>query len=451
MISRFYNFARFSIMNRIITKVGLLTAISLVIANMIGTGVFTSLGFQAAGIKSVLPLLLLWIAGGVVALCGALTYGELAASMPRSGGEYNYLSRLYHPAIGFLSGWVSATVGFAAPMAISAIAFGDYFSTIYPGVDVKILASGLIILLTLINISSFKLGSGFQMFFTLLNLALIVIISIAGLIKGSHEHFHFSASTEDFKQVLNPAFAISLIYVSFAYSGWNSASYIAGEIKDPVKNLPKALFSGTFIVMLLYVLLNFVFLYTVPIDALSGKLQVAHISAERIFGAEGAIMISGIISIGLIASVNAMMIAGPRVTQVIGEDFPIFKFLARKNASGTPVQATILQAVIALTLIATATFKMVMTYIGFTLGIFTSLTVAGIFIHRYRNGKTTAYTTLGFPVTPIIFLGLEFWMLYYTLRESPRESLWGLGTVITGLLVYYLAKENNSKREKVNQ
>jgi basic amino acid/polyamine antiporter, APA family len=425
------------------TKIGLVTAICLIVANMVGVGVYTSIHYQAMGIKSISAILFLWVIGGLVALSGALTYGELAVRMPRSGGEYNYLSNIYHPAIGFLSGWVSATVGFAAPLAAMAIAFGFYFSNI-SGIDPKILAYALVILLTLINISSFKLGSSFHTVFTIINIALIVLISAAGYFLGDHSHFTFTATSTDIDAIFEDSFAVSLVYVSFAYSGWNSATYIAGEIKDPARLLPKALFFGTLIVLVLYLLLNFTFLYTVPLHQLAAHKEIAFTSATNIFGHEGAKIISVVISIGLVASVNGLMIAGPRVTQVIGEDFPFFQKFAKQNPSGTPIYGTLLQSFIALVLIATSKFEEIIRYIGFTLSLFTTLAVVGVFIYRYKNPSSeNTYRTWGYPVTPCILILLELWMMYYLCKNETKESLFGLATVLLGLVIYYFVRKKN--------
>jgi APA family basic amino acid/polyamine antiporter len=428
--------------NRKTPKIGLITAICLIAANMIGTGVFTSLGFQVINIQSVSTLLLLWIAGGIVALCGALTYAELAVSMPKSGGEYRYLSNLYHPSIGFLSGWVSVTLGFTGPIAIASMAFGNYFSNLVE-LSPDLLATILLIVITCINIASLKAGSNFQTIFTIVNLSLILLIIICGLILPDHSHFHITYTAKDFKQAISPDFFESLVYVSFAYSGWNSATYIAEDIENPGKNLPRALFWGSFIVTLLYLFLNYIFLYSTPIPELSGQVQVAFIAAKNIFGQQGAIIIAIIISIGLIASVNSMMFTGPRVTRAIGEDFPIFKKLAHLNKKGSPVYAILLQFVIALILVHTSGFQQVMTYIGFTLSLFTTLTVGGVFINRFKNpSHPSQYRTVGYPLTPILFIVIEVFMMVYIFIKNPWPSIAGFLTILSGLFVYVLINKN---------
>ncbi len=421
-------------------------AIAVVVSNMVGTGVYTSLGLQVAGVHSVLALLFIWITGGLVALCGALTYGELAARIPKSGGEYIFLSRIFHPALGFMSGFISITIGFAAPLAIAAIALGSYAANLIP-VSPMIITVSVILILTLINLSSFKTGVNFNFVTTGLNILLILLLCIAGLITGPHSSFDFTAQSSDFRQIINPAFAVSLVYVSFAYSGWNSATYITHQIKDPVRNLPKILITGTLIVMVLYTLLNFVFLYTVPLADLEGKVDVAYISARNIFGSTGGNFIAGLISIGLIASINSLLIFGPRVTQALADDYNPLRILGHENKHGSPVYGTILLAVISLALIATSTFGQIMTLLGFTLSLFTITSVIGVIVLRIRmktNGEPF-YHTFGYPWIPLFFIIVEGCMALYVLIGKPVQSFLGIAIAITGLIIYLIINRITKK------
>lgn len=414
-------------------------AIAIVVSNMIGTGVYTSLGLQAAGVHSVLALIFIWITGGLVALCGALTYGELAARIPKSGGEYVFLSRIFHPLFGFLSGFISMTIGFAAPMAIAAIALGTYAGNLIPVAPI-VIAISVIIILTVLNSSSFRTGANFNFVATNINVLLILTLCIMGFIKGHHSGFSFTLLQSDFKQIINPAFAVSLVYVSFAYSGWNSAAYITHQVKNPVKNLPVILISGTLIVMTLYTLLNFVFLYTVPLVDLEGKVDVAFLSAQNIFGPLGGKFVAVLISIGLIASINSLLILGPRVTQAIAEDYTLLRFLGIENKNGSPFYATILLTVVALALIWTSTFEQIMTLIGFTLSLFTIMSVTGVFVLRYKMKKNGEdfYHTFGYPFIPIFFILVEGCMMVYVFANRPVQSLIGIGITFIGLIIYLL-------------
>jgi basic amino acid/polyamine antiporter, APA family len=420
-------------------------AIAIVVSNMIGTGVYTSLGLQAAGIHSVFALILIWITGGMVALCGALTYGELAARIPKSGGEYIFLSRIYHPALGFLSGFISMTIGFAAPMAIAAIALGTYSANLIP---VAPLVTGItvIVILTVLNSSSFKTGTNFNFITTIINVVLILALCIMGFAKGHYGGFSFTLGRPDIKQVINPAFAISLVYVSFAYSGWNSAAYITHQVRNPVKNLPVIFISGTLIVLTLYSLLNFIFLYTVPLPDLEGKIDIAFLAARNIFGPMGGKFVAVLISIGLIASINSLLILGPRVTQAIAEDYIPLRFLGSENRNGSPFYATILLTVISLALIFTSTFEQIMTLIGFTLSLFTILSVTGVFILRYRMKKNgeDLYHTFGYPYVPLFFILVEGCMMIYVFFNRPVQSLIGIGITFVGLMIYFVLIKSKS-------
>jgi len=424
--------------------IGLYTATSLVIANMVGTGVFTSLGFQVLGLHSVFSLLLLWIIGGVAAGCGALAYGELGAAMPRSGGEYHYLSRIFHPAIGFMSGWVSATVGFSAPTALAAMALGKYASEVFTSLNPTALAIGVVVLLTIIHASGTRVGSRFQSVFTSLKVLLILFFIAAGLIVGgvSGHHIQVMPDTGALREIFSRDFAISLFFVSYAYSGWNASAYIAGEIDRPQRNLPRSLLTGTLVVTVLYALLNFVFLYTTPMDQLAGKLEVGYIAATNIFGGTGGRMMGLVIALLLVSSVSAMIMAGPRVTQVMGQDLPLLRWFATTNRKGVPAVAIVVQSSISVLLILTSTFERVLTYMGFTLNLFTMMAVTGVIVLRARQPELPRPSRMwGYPYTAIVFLLIGLWILVYGLIYKPVESLAGLATVLTGLIVYGVGRK----------
>ena len=426
--------------------VSLLTAICIVVANMIGTGVFTSLGFQVTDIQSGFALLFLWIMGGVFAFCGALVYSELGAAMPRSGGEYYYLSRIYHPVVGFLSGWVSVTVGFAAPIAASAMALGAYFSSVVPLLPPQAIALLVVFGVSLIHARNLELGSYFQQIFTILKVVLIVVLIGCGLIFAEPQNLVFLPSTTDLSLIFSSPFAISLVYVTYSYSGWNAAIYLASEVEEPEKNIPRSLISGTLIVMGLYLLLNFIFLHTTPINQLVGELEVGYIAANQIFGSQGAKIMGLLISFGLISSISSMVLAGPRVTQVIGEDIPFFKILAKKNAHGIPFYAIILQLFIVTILLITSSFEAIITYLGFTLTLSSFMTVLGVFIYRLRYPESPRpYQAWGYPLTPIVFLTISLWMLVFLLFSKPMESFAGMGTLVIGLIVYFLGSKSKLK------
>ena len=423
-----------------VKKFSLWTAIAVVVANMVGTGIFTSLGFQLLDIHSPFVLMMLWVVGGVTALCGALTYAELSARLPRSGGEYNFLSQIWHPSAGFVSGWVSATIGFAAPIALAAMTFGAYLSAVFPEVDQTLSASLLVVALTILHCISRAASGGTQSIMTALKVLLILVFCfMVAIFSEQPQTFSLAPQIGDQTLVLSSAFAVSLIYVNYGYTGWNAATYITNEIEDPQKNLPIILISGTLIVMVLYLLLNYFFLFGAPIEALEGKIEIGVIVAEQALGEVGGSVMGGLLSLMLISTVSAMVLAGPRVLQVIGEDFKIFSFLSTVR-QGVPIVAILFQSAIALGFILSSTFESVLVFAGFVMGLNTVFTVAGVFVLRFRKiGEEGIYRTWGYPVTPLIYLGLTIWTLTYILINRPQEGLNGLALIGTGLVVYYLS------------
>lgn len=441
-------------------KIKVFTATLIVIASMIGTGVFTSLGFQLIGVHSGFGILMLWLVGGIIALCGAFSYGELASAMPRSGGEYIYLSKIFHPFAGFLSGWVSATVAFAAPAALAAMALGTYVNKVFSSINPEFLAVSVIVIITFIHSFNLRQSSRFQNIFTILEIILIVFFIIAGFMINTPQPISLlphpsTAVNEGWHSIFSSSFAVSLIYVSYAYSGWNTATYMSSDIENPRHNVPKSLFYGTIIVMVLYVFLNCIFLYSAPIKEMQGQVEVGLISAIHIFGLKMGNLMGLMIALLLVASISSFVMAGPRVAKVMGEDLKQLSFLSITNKHGVPYVAKIVQGVISLFLIFTGSFGKVLLYIGFTLSLSTFFTVLGLFILRYRsNGKTDGYKTFGYPITPVIFLALTGWMLYFTMMDHPKESLLGLATILAGSIVYFIKKpvtpihENNIVAEQ---
>lgn len=431
-----------------IQGIGLFTAISYVVANMVGTGVFTSLGFQlAGGVTDIFAIILLWLMGAIIAYTGAQVYGELGSVMPRSGGEYNFLSKLYHPSLGFTSGFFSMFVGFAAPIALAAMALGTYFSNVYEGINPKITGAIVIVIITFIHSYSIKSGGNFQVVFTLIKILLIIAFIVSGFFFSSEkQNIAVIPTSITWEQILSSGFAVSLIYVYYSYSGWNAAAYFVSELKNPVKTLPRSLITGTLLVAVLYVLLNYVFLLVSPIGDLSGQLDVGAVAATSIFGAKGGVIMSGLISLLLISTISSMVFAGPRVIQVIGEDFPALKFMSIKSKKGVPFFAIIVQSIISLILLLTSTFEALLTYLGFVMNIFAFLTVAGIFIHRRKfPTMTRPYKALGYPVVPIIFMLFVIWNFYYLFRERTAETIMGLATLALGFIIYFILTKFSTK------
>jgi len=423
-----------------IARISTVTATAIAIADMIGIGVFTSLGFQVKEIPTGFSLLMLWVVGGVTALCGALSYAELAAALPRSGGEYNFLSRIYHPAVGFLAGWVSATVGFAAPTALAAMAFGVYFEGVFPGWPPLVLGLSLTWIVALVHLSGIRHGSTFQNVSTAIKVVLIVAFIVAGFTVASPQPISFAPSARDLDHLLDAPFAISLVFVMYSYSGWNAATYIINEVRDPQKSLPISLFAATLIVLVLYVALNAVFLYTTPIQSMAGQLDVGLIAGKWIFGDAGGRIVGALICIGLISSVSAMMWIGPRVTMTMGEDISALRFFARTTKTGVPRAAILFQLAVSTVLLLTQSFEAVLDFIQFSLTACSFLAVLGVIVLRREQPLLPRpYLVWAYPITPVLFLMVTAFMMYYLITQRPMQSLAGLLMMLAGLSVYAIS------------
>lgn len=425
---------------------GAFSATMIVVASMVGTGVFTTTGILLETTPSAPAVLWGWLIGGVVAFFGALAYAELVAMYPKNGGEYQILSKVFHPAVGFVAGWVSLIVGFSAPIASAAMAFGKYASHSMPGLNEFWAAFIVIVALSVIHAVKVTLGSVVQNVFTVLKLLLVGGFVIGGLALGDFSRITAESPAETWTVMLSPGFAIGLIYVTYAYTGWNGSAYIAGEIKNPTKSLPKALALGTGIVTLIYLGLNTVFLAAAPISELTGSIEIGAVAAASLFGTGTGRIFSAVIALLLVSSLSAMIMAGPRIYQSIGDDYPVFRFLTRRKGGSGPFWAICLQAVISIGMLMTARFDQLITYMGFTLSVSAALTVFGVFVMRRREPDAVRpYRCWGYPVTPILFILLSLWMIIFTFVENPVVALAGSGTILAGLGVYYVSRPKNKK------
>ncbi len=426
--------------------VSVVVAIAIVVADMVGVGVFTSLGFQVKDIPSGFSILLLWTVGGVVALCGVFSYGELGAMFPRSSGEYNFLKRAFHPAFGFVAGWVSATVGFAAPVALAAMAFGEYGKSILPNAPPIALAIGVVWLVSLVQLTGVRHSGTFQLIATILKVLLIIAFLLAGFAIGTPQPISFAPQASDFAFIASAPFAISLVFVMYSFSGWNAATYIIGEMRLPERNLPRAMLAGTLIVMVLYVALNAVFLHTAPISNLAGQLDVARISGSYIFGKFGGRIVSAMICFGLISSISAMMWIGPRVMMTMGEDIPALRVFARRSTSGAPAYAILFQLAVASLMLFTRSFEAVLDFIQFALLFCSFFTVLGVIKLRITHPDLPRpYRAWGYPVSPLVFLLVTGFMMYYLLTQRPLQSVLGIAIMIVGLLIYAVFRKQTGK------
>jgi APA family basic amino acid/polyamine antiporter len=420
--------------------IGFITASAIVIANIIGTGIFTSLGFQLPGIQSGFALLMLWIVGGITALCGAICYGELSAALPRSGGEYHFLSEIYHPAIGFMAGFVSATVGFAAPIALAAMAFGKYFRGVFDFGSPVVLSFVLVWVVALFHFGNLRLGSAFQNLWTIVKLFLISVLIGAGFFVEQKQAITFLPQPGDTMSIFSGAFAVALVYVMYSYSGWNASTYIIGEVKEPERNVPRSLFAGTIVVIAAYVLLNAVFLMTTPMSEMRGRIEVGLIAGKHIFGADGGRIVGALICLGLVSTISSMTWIGPRVTMSMGEDHWLLRLLGQKNSQGVPTNAMIVQLLIVSLLLLSRSFESVVQYTQFSLLICSLLAVIGVVVLRVRRPEIARpYRVWLYPLPPFVFATITFWMMIYLLCSKTVESLAGLGTAVVGFALYFFA------------
>ena len=420
-------------------KFGRHTAVSIVIANMIGTGVFTSLGFQLLDIQSAPVIIVLWVVGGVLALCGALCYAELGAALPRSGGEYNFLGQIYHPAAGFVSGWISTTIGFAAPTALAAITSATYLNAVFSAIPVVPAAAALVTVVGFVHLGSRSGSARFQLLFTAVKVLLIVLFILAAWWQVEElQIVRWMPDSSDLPLISSGAFAIALIYVNYAYTGWNAATYLVGEVEGGGLYLPRILLLGTAVVMLIYVVLHIMFLTVAPMQALQGKLEIGYVVAGFAFGDAGSALVGLMLAVLLVSTVSAMVIAGPRALQVIGQDFSALRFLAFENKHGIPAVAIALQTAITLILVVTSTFDAILVFASFTLALNTLLTVAGVWILRRKQPNLPrSFEVPWYPWPVLIYVGITLWTLIFVLYERPVEALIG-GLLITAGWLFYL-------------
>jgi len=413
---------------------------AVVVASMVGTGVFTTTGFLLADLRSGLWVVLAWLAGGVLAACGALAYGALASAIPESGGEYVFLSRTFHPAVGYLAGWISLTAGFAAPLASAAIAFGNYVAPFLP-VGFPPSAASIIILAlaALLHASSSHHGSRIHSWVVVCELVLIVSLALFGL---SQARVPINTTIAN-QPVPFPIadFAVSLVWISFSYAGWNAAVYIGGEVKNPERTLPRALLLGTGFTTVLYMLLNIAFVRAGDPSLLAGKLEVGQLASVIWGGPLLGKFVSALVALALAASISALTFTGPRVVGRMAQDGYLPRWLAPAPGKA-PRHSIFLILVLAVVLVATATYQHLLTYIGVLLGLSNAATVVGLF--RLKKAQPSL-PVVGWPVVPAIFLAMVAWMVAFTIYRKPIESLVGAATLAAGLFAYWLQTRGQTK------
>ena len=416
---------------------------------MVGTGIFTVPAFARGATSSGLGMLGIWMVGAALAVCGALCYAELATRMPRAGGEYQYLSRVYGPMWGFVSGWITFFVGFAAPTAASALAAVAYAAAIFPNWNANAplfagITQGALVaaLLPLAFAFWHSLGvrpSGrLQSTLMMTTIGSIALLVVAGFLTRRGNWHGVIQSTQ-----ASGSWWVALVQVSFAYTGWNGATYLAGEIEDPRRNLPRALIGGTLIVVALYLALNLFFLYALPVEAWRPDIAVGRDAAERLFGTAGGRFVSAIITFTIIGSLSAWTAAGPRVYFAMAYDGLAPAAFKRLGAqSRAPIVALFAQAVVAGMLALTGAFDVLLIYVGAGLLLFSGFTVAAVYVVRHRFGADEAshFRVPGYPFTPALFLLLVLVSCVQSFLESPIPTGAALVTLLAGFACYFIGR-----------
>ena len=423
------------------------TAFAIVVGSMVGTGVFTSLGFQLLEFESGFALMLLWAVGGLCAFCGAVCYCELAAAIPRSGGEYSFLRAVFHPAVGFVGGWISFTIGFSATAALVAMTFGAYTAAGVPWVNPQLAGIGLILVVTALHSYSHRSSAGLQASFTFVKIVLILMFCVAAWIfVESPQDLSFAPQVTDLGLVTSSGFAISLIYVNYAYAGWNATTYVTEEFNQPTRTINRALMLGTGAVLILYLLLNATFLVVAPTSAMKGEIEIGFIAATYAFGDVGAQFMSLMLAILLVSTLSALVLAGPRVLSRIGRDYPALGWLAKTNRHGVPAPAIATQSTLAIMFILTGTFESILFFGGLLLGVSAFSTVLASIWRRFRNGAPERYRMPLFPLPPVLFLMVSGWAMVYAAWDRILEGVFAVGMVILGLGLYCIVDIFNSRK-----
>lgn len=441
----------------LLRQLGFASAVALVVSNMVGTGIFATTGFMAGDLGSAKLILGAWLAGALFALCGALTYSELGVNFPRSGGEYVYLTQAFGPTWGFITGWVSFFAGFSAPIAAAALAFSDYLGHFFPSLKqanaaviigspsftlklggAQLVASGLIAAFTALNCLGIGRVARIQNLLTGTKMLVIIIFVGSGFLFGTGSWSHLTEPAVRTAPTSLPVqFVISLLWVMVGYSGWNAATYVAEELKQPERTLPAALATGTALVAILYLGLNLLFVYATPLESMKGVVAVGSLAASSLFGPRVAGIFALLMAISITSTVNAMITIGPRVYYAMAKDGAFFRAAARVHPRWhTPVAAILSQGLCAMLMTLTP-FPQLVLYIGFSLTFFTVMSVGSVFLfRRRRDWRRLRPLNFCFPLIPAAYILVGVCMICYGIVWQPRASSAALGTIALGAVIF---------------
>ena len=426
------------------------TATCVLVSSVVGTGIFTSTGFMARDIGDPWVILLLWGGGALLALTGAMCYSELGAAFPLVGGDYVYLREAYHPFVAFLSGWASFTVGFGAAIAAGAMGFASYVLQLFPSevdftLQLKGFALALIWSLTVVHVAGVGPGGVLQQILTVLKIGAILLLIVGAFTVGNGEWQHMVMTST--KPDVGPGgLVVSFIFVTYAYSGWNAAGYIAGEMINPTRSIPRTMIGGTLLVGTLYVILNLVYFYALPIHALATPplMPVAEKAAVEMFGPTAAHFVTILLCISIAGAVSAMIWTGPRVYYAMAQDgfLPGF-FSDTEGNHGTPVRSIILQSLWVTVLVLSGSFEQLVIYSGLIITAFTALTVGAVIVLRQKRPQLVRpYQVPFYPVLPVCYVLVAGVIMIFLSVEKPAETFWACLTLSAGIPLYFLMRKN---------
>jgi APA family basic amino acid/polyamine antiporter len=446
-------------------ELGLFDAVMLIVGNIIGIGIFVTTGEIAQSLPSPGGILLIWLLGGLLALAGALSFAELAASLPFSGGDYIYLKEAYGPMVGFLSGWSSFLVTFSGSIALLAVVFTAFLSFFLPflsqdhvffslslfGYSLSISPGHLFSILVVLALSAIHyrgvgMGALLQNVLTLLKISALLGIILLGVFLGKGSTDHFFPFFELDKMSNLSQFGFAFIPVIFTYAGWNAVTYMAGEVKQPERNLPRALLWATLLVILLYLAINAVYFYAVPVDKMQGAIRVSEVATTALFGYQTSAWITAMITISILGALNVTVMIGPRIYFAMAQDGLFFHNLTRVHPRFyTPSNAVIVQALWSSLLILTGTFNFLLNYVSVIIAIFSALTVGAVLILRMKRPELKRpYEVWGYPLVPLLFVLANLGIALATLREKPLDALWGVAIVGLGVPAYLFWSRSKS-------
>ncbi|MFQ5850095.1 MAG: APC family permease [Candidatus Binatia bacterium] len=448
-------------------ELGFFDSVMLIVGSTIGIGIFITTGLIAQLVPSPGGILLVWFLGGLLALAGALSCAELGSSLPYPGGDYIYLREAYGPLLGFLSGWSSFFVTFSGSVASLAVGFTEFMAFFVPllkrnqilfsleglGFPLQlslapVFSISVILMLSIIHVVGTKQGSRVQNFLTLLKTGFLLGIILLGIGLGKGSLSHFSPFVALSKITNITALGAAFIPVIFTYAGWNAVIYLAGEVKRPSKDLPRSLLWANLLIIFLYLAINALYLYSVPVEEMRGVVRVAEVATTALFGYQTSAWITGLIALSILGALNGVIMTGPRIYYAMAQDRVFFDRLARVHPRfNTPSNAIILQALWSSCLVLSGTFEALLTYVTVIIVLFSALTVGAVLVLRVRRPELVRpYRIWGYPGVPSIFIVAHLGIALATLWERPLESLLGSGIVALGIPAYFFW-QNRVKRE----